>query len=170
MKINHVIKYRMQPGELVRKSSSIEGFTNEAGIAVVGMSCLFPGANDLSQLWYNIVNGVNVFIGATHEYTHDTHRGVSDPDGDPFSTSLRIGPKRFSVPLYPAIYGLTTDDLKAGNRDQILLILIAAALYDAGISPNNEIRNRTDIIIAQSRPGEGWRPFPMSIKKIETYS
>ncbi|MBE0478691.1 hypothetical protein IBX65_06180, partial [Candidatus Aerophobetes bacterium] len=32
---------------------------SSSDIAIVGMACIFPGAKDLSQFWFNIVNGVD---------------------------------------------------------------------------------------------------------------
>ncbi|MDR1201797.1 MAG: hypothetical protein LBL58_09255, partial [Tannerellaceae bacterium] len=28
-------------------------------IAIVGMSCIFPGAQNIDQYWYNLANGVD---------------------------------------------------------------------------------------------------------------
>ena len=47
------------PGQKCAKvQSSREGMDN-ADIAVIGMSCRFPGANNYEQFWQNLEQGIN---------------------------------------------------------------------------------------------------------------
>ncbi len=40
---------------------------NEYDIAVIGMSCRFPGAQNIDEFWHNLVNGVESITRLTDE-------------------------------------------------------------------------------------------------------
>ncbi len=109
---------------------------SENDIAVVGMSCVFPGALNLDQYWSNVVNGVN---------------SITKPPADRSSRILN-----FEEPLVPCLkrvcrsvifggfipselrvdplrYGVLPKNVLDGDPDQFLAVaVIDAALRDAG--------------------------------------
>jgi len=42
--------------EMSKKASPNNGFRNE-DIAVIGMSCVFPGASNINEFWENLLKG-----------------------------------------------------------------------------------------------------------------
>jgi acyl transferase domain-containing protein len=123
---------------------------SETPIAIVGMSCLFPQAPDLSSYWRNIV-AARVSTGPVpddHSWTPDEHWDA-DPKA-PDKTYSRAGGFLEKVPFDPLQHGLTPSALDATDTTQLLSLIVAReALKDAGIDPDatNWPRHRTSCIL-----------------------
>ncbi|MCX5969115.1 MAG: beta-ketoacyl synthase N-terminal-like domain-containing protein [Cyanobacteria bacterium] len=117
-------------------------------IAIVGMACIFPGANDLSHFWSNLVNGVDAitempsshrFVGRTEQRASSTEDQLTIPRGGFLSDQLWFDPLRF---------GIVPNAIRHGNPDQFMLMQLADdALRDAGVSADAPVRQRTDVIV-----------------------
>ena len=91
-------------------------------VAIVGMSCLFPGAADLRTYWDNILGGVSAIT--------DPPAGTWDPAVffDPASTSPdRVYCKRGGflgdlTRFEPAAYGVIPAAVQGGEPDQWLAL------------------------------------------------
>ena len=66
-------------------------------LAIIGMGCLFPGAENCSSYWANIREGIDAIseIPATHWKTADYH------DPDPKSPDHTYGKRGGFIPPFP---------------------------------------------------------------------
>ena len=103
-------------------------------LAIVGMGCLFPKADNLSAFWSNIRDGVDAIteIPATHwdpkDYFDDDK---SAPDMTYAKTGGFINPQAFD----PLHYGISPNNIEATDTTQLLgMMACEQALLDAGYS------------------------------------
>jgi len=123
---------------------------NSGKVAIVGMACVYPGAENVTRYWSNIANGVdstselpsdrwpgsrNFDLPATHEAHIPCRRGGFIP------TPFLFDALRFKV--MPSV-------VRGGDPDQfILLQILGDALRDAGISEHDPRRARTDVLVGR---------------------
>ncbi|MBS2007130.1 MAG: polyketide synthase dehydratase domain-containing protein [Cyanobacteria bacterium SZAS TMP-1] len=134
-------------------------------VAIVGMSCLYPGAPDVQTFWSNIVRGV------------DASRDVSEKEWDAgiyydpqsktpgLSYSKRGGFISEYADFDPLKYGIMPSAVAGTDGDQFLTLRVAVdAMADAGYDPGVLTkaggkpldRDRCEIIIGRiSAPGAG---------------
>ncbi|MFQ6043708.1 MAG: beta-ketoacyl synthase N-terminal-like domain-containing protein, partial [Candidatus Poribacteria bacterium] len=120
-------------------------------VAIIGMSCIFPGAMNLDAYWQNIVSRVDAIIDVPSE-RWDTET-FYDPD---LTIEDRLHCKRGgylpgSFPFNPLDYGVMPIALEGAEPEQFLLLrLVYDALEDAGY-PNGEGINgaRTEVIVGK---------------------
>jgi acyl transferase domain-containing protein/phosphopantetheinyl transferase len=119
-------------------------------IAIVGMSCLFPGAPDLDTYWQNIVSKVDA--------TTDPPADAWDPDlyYHPDSKSNdRVYCKRGGyiadiARFRPTDFGVMPANVEGGEPDQWLALQLAyAALADAGYPETPPEHIQTEVIIGK---------------------
>src|SRR5579884_3564481 len=122
-----------------------------ADVAIVGMSCLFPGAPNLDAYWQNILGKVD---------------SITDPPGEAWdpevyyrpgsSTSDRVYCKRGGylgelAAFDPLPHGIPPLAVRGAEPDQWLALQLAVdALADAGyaeLSP--EVRQKTAVILGK---------------------
>lgn len=103
-------------------------------LAIVGMGCLFPKADNVSAFWSNIRDGVDAIteIPATHwdpkDYFDDD---PSAPDKTYAKTGGFINPQAFD----PLHYGISPNNIEATDTTQLLgMMACEQALLDAGYS------------------------------------
>jgi len=117
-------------------------------MALVGMGCLFPKANDLGAYWANIKNGVDAITALP-----DTHWSPDDYfDGDPKRPDFTYGNRGgFLEPVDfdPLAFGITPNAIEATDTSQLLGMLAAdRALRDAGYGPEATFdRDRVSVIL-----------------------
>lgn len=124
-------------------------------IAVVGMSCIFPGAPSLESFWQNIVNGNDAIREAGEgEWRSEEYRG-KDGFGRVYCT--RGGFITEYAQFNPIEFGIMPSSIQGGDPDQYLALRAAAeALRDAGYYHKNFDAERADIIIGRTMaPGAG---------------
>ena len=112
-------------------------------IAIIGMSCIFPGAPDLTTFWHNIVTGKDAFAELPESRLSRVHYDPNsrDPDRvyclkggfiDPYAT------------FNPLAFGITPTIVEDGEPDQFLALKVTRqALLDAGYSD----LKRTDVAV-----------------------
>ncbi len=126
---------------------------NETEIAIVGMSCVFPGAHNIDEYWSNIVNGVDS-IGPVPDDRLNGGLNLAPPfspalDEVHFSCS-RGGFLPSDFRFDPLRYGILPKNLIDGDPDQFFAIaVIDAALQDAGIPEDHPVRENCDVIIGR---------------------
>ena len=101
-------------------------------VAVIGISCLFPGAENLAAYWAAIKNGLNAIgeIPSSHWSAEDYYD--PDPKAEDKTYGKRGGFLK-PVPFEPLKYGIVPNDISAIDTTQILgLIAADKALADAG--------------------------------------
>src|SRR5215217_523964 len=129
-------------------------------VAIVGMSCIFPGAADVETFWKNIVNKVD----ATQVVPADRMDGVHFESG--------AGVDRFYcnrggfIPDFefdPAQFGILPVAVEGTEPDHLLtLSLVHRALEDAGVFASQASLDKTGIII-----GKGNYAGPCATRAIE---
>lgn len=119
-------------------------------IAVVGMSCLFPGAPDLHAYWRNIVTGFDAVTDVP------PGRWETDPFYDPSSSDDdRIYTKRGGylpthIPFKPLEYGIMPVAVAGGEVDQFLVLkLVHDALIDAGYAGGLAESEKTSFVLGR---------------------
>src|SRR5262245_33648383 len=101
-------------------------------IAIIGMSCIFPGASDLQKYWQNIVGKVDAIGDPPPAWEAEL---FFDPDS---AEKDRIYCKRGGylgelAQFDPLEYGVMPNSVHGGEPDHFLALRVAyAALADAG--------------------------------------
>ncbi len=122
--------------------------TPSVPVAIVGMGCLFPKAEDLGRYWVNICSGVDAIreVPPTHWDPADYHD--DDPKAPDRTYAHRGG---FLDPVdFPALdFGIAPANLDATDTTQLLGLLVArAALEDAGYGPGRAFdRDRVSVVL-----------------------
>jgi acyl transferase domain-containing protein/phosphopantetheinyl transferase len=119
-------------------------------IAIIGMSCLLPGAPDIDTYWQNIVSKVDAITDPPAD-TWDANV-FYDPNS---SENDRVYCKRggYISPLAffdPLEHGVMPRTVEGGEPDQWLALQVArAALVDAGYTGEIPERHRTSVILGK---------------------
>jgi acyl transferase domain-containing protein/phosphopantetheinyl transferase (holo-ACP synthase) len=138
-----------------RRDQTAENKSND--IAIVGMSCLFPQAKDLSQFWQNIVRGVDCLRDVSAlEWDKDTY-------WDPESTTIQKtyckkgGFISELADFDPLQYGVMPKSIEGIDPDQLLALKVACmAFADAGLKRETFDGSRAEVILGRtSAPGAG---------------
>lgn len=130
-------------------------------VAVIGLSCVFPGAQDAQTFWQNIVNKVDSTQLAPADRIDPVHFSDSTNPVDRFYCQ-RGG----FIPDYefdPTAFGILPLAVEGTEPDHLLTLdLVQKALDDAGIFKKNISLEKTGIII-----GKGNYTGPGATRAIE---
>lgn len=121
--------------------------SQSAPLAIVGLSCIFPKADDLRAYWANIKHGVDAItpIPATHWKADDFFN--ADPKA-PDLTYAQRGGFLPTVNFNPMEYGIAPKDIEATDTTQLFgMIAAKQALADAGYADKPFNRERTSVIL-----------------------
>ncbi|MFA6547044.1 MAG: beta-ketoacyl synthase N-terminal-like domain-containing protein, partial [Limisphaerales bacterium] len=116
-------------------------------LALVGISCIFPKADDLRAYWANIKHGVDAItpIPATHWRGEDFFN--ADPKS-PDMTYARRGGFISPVDFNPMEFGIAPKDIEATDTTQLLgMVAAKQALVDAGYGEKPFNRQRTSVLL-----------------------
>lgn len=130
-------------------------------VAVIGMSCVFPGAGDLDTFWKNIINKVDSTQVVPVDRIDPVHFDKNTTGVDRFYCNrggfipdYNFDPQRFGI-LPVAVEGTEPDHL-------LTLDLVYKALEDAGVFDKGTSLEKTGIII-----GKGNYAGPGATRAIE---
>ncbi|HIE68747.1 MAG TPA: polyketide synthase, partial [Planctomycetes bacterium] len=117
-----------------------------ADVAIVGMSCVLPGAADVETFWSNIVHGRDAISEVpTERWDPELYFDADSRDGT--KTPSKWGGFIDPVPFDPLDYGIPPNSLPAIEPVQLLSLEIAnRALDDAGYADRDFDRQRTSVI------------------------
>jgi acyl transferase domain-containing protein len=120
--------------------------TPSSDIAIVGMSCLFPGSAGLRAFWENILARRSC-IG-----DHPAPEALRSlqPDSKDFERiyTIRGGFLGDASRFDPLEYGIMPASVEGGDPDHFLALRVAReALEDAGLAPGHPSGERTDVIL-----------------------
>jgi len=122
--------------------------TEQTAIAIVGLSALLPGANDVQTYWENILNGVDSVTEVPVErwdpavYYDAESRGRG---GD--KTYSKWGGFLDAIPFDPLAYGIPPRSLATIEPVHLLALeVVRRALEDAGYADRPFRRDRTAVI------------------------
>ncbi|MFI1369184.1 SDR family oxidoreductase [Streptomyces griseochromogenes] len=114
-------------------------------IAVVGMSCMFPGAADLADYWANVVAGVDAVTEVPAERWDPAVYYA--PEADSAHTESKWGGFLPDIPFDPLRYGIPPSSL--GSIEPVQLLALEAArraLRDAGYEGRDFDRSRASVV------------------------
>lgn len=119
-------------------------------VAIVGMSCLLPGAPNIEAFWSNILSGVDA-ITEVPEDRFDIDAYHSDDTKARDSIYSRKGGFVADVPFDPMRYGIPPNSLASIDPLQLLmLVTVDEALRDAGYHRRKFARERTSVMLGFS--------------------
>ena len=122
---------------------------NDAGAAIVGMGCLFPGAPDLATYWRNIVGKVDAVGEPPDDWDADLYFDPEVTEND------RIYCKRGGylgelARFDPTEFGVMPNSVDGGEPDQFLALRVAhAAMADAGYMDRPFDGERAEVVIGR---------------------
>ncbi|MFZ2956228.1 MAG: SDR family NAD(P)-dependent oxidoreductase [Candidatus Ozemobacteraceae bacterium] len=122
-------------------------FVNEP-IAIVGMSCLFPKAQNLAEYWANIRNKVDAIVEIPKTHWRPEDYFDSDPK-KPDCTYSHRGGFLPTIPFDPSEYGISPATIEATDTSQLLgLVVASGAMIDAGYGPGRAFdRDRVSVVL-----------------------
>ena len=117
-------------------------------IAIVGIGCLFPQANDVESFWNNIKQGTDAIteVPDTHWKAEDYFN--QDPKA-PDQVYAKKGGFLSPIEFNPMEYGVLPNALEAIDTSQLLgMVAVERALRDAGYDAERESdRDRVSVIL-----------------------
>ncbi|MES1261716.1 MAG: polyketide synthase, partial [Acidobacteriota bacterium] len=118
-------------------------------IAIIGMSCVFPGARNLRAYWENILNGVDAVTDAPDEWEAERFFSATSESGD--KTYCRRGGFLHGLAEFdPVRYGIMPGSVDGTEPDHFLALATASeALADARIGNLDKVREQTAVIIGR---------------------
>jgi acyl transferase domain-containing protein/4'-phosphopantetheinyl transferase EntD len=123
--------------------------TAQEDIAIVGMACVFPGADTPSRFWQNIVDRVDCISDAPTCWNAESYCGPDSGALLPVYTP-RGGYLGALSRFNPAKYGVMPSGIDGAEPDQYLALRVAfATLADAGIPERPLNRDRTGVILGR---------------------
>jgi len=134
----------------LKKSAEKTGQASEtmAPIAIVGIGCIFPQAEDKVAFWSNIRQGRDAIteVPASHWRPEDYFN--PDPKA-PDQVYAKMGGFLPPVDFHPMEYGILPNALEAVDTAQLLgLLAVEQALVDAGYSADKEFdREKVSVIL-----------------------
>ncbi len=117
-------------------------------IAVIGIGCIFPRANNLGAYWANLKNGVDAITEIPENYWRIDDYYSVDPSSQDHACAKRGGflsPINFS----PIEFGITPNSIEATDTSQLLgMVAAKQALLDAGYGDDARYdKDRVSVIL-----------------------
>jgi len=116
-------------------------------IAIIGMACIFPGAQDIDAFWQNILEGKDCITEVPDErWNKDIYYDANDTNG-------RKSPSKWGgfipkISFDPLEFGIPPQSLAAIDPTQLLSLLVAKrALENAGYASKNANNENVSVII-----------------------
>ena len=133
---------------MTHNTTTLTSSSSFSPLAIIGIGCLFPQAEDSSSYWANIREGIDAIsdIPATHWRVEDYHN--QDPKS-PDMTYGRRGGFLSEVPFNPMEYNIPPATMEAIDSSQLLgLVATGQALKDAGYGADRQYdRDRVSVIL-----------------------
>jgi acyl transferase domain-containing protein/NAD(P)H-dependent flavin oxidoreductase YrpB (nitropropane dioxygenase family) len=116
-------------------------------VAIVGMSCLLPGAEDLTSYWTNILGAVDA-VGEVPADRWDWRRYFDPDPATPDRVPSRWGGFLDPVLFDPLEHGIPPASLPSIEPLQLLTLhAVRAAIADAGYADRALPRDRTSVVL-----------------------
>ncbi|MGK2945305.1 MAG: beta-ketoacyl synthase N-terminal-like domain-containing protein, partial [Desulfuromonadales bacterium] len=117
-------------------------------LAIVGIGCLFPQAEDKGTFWTNIKNGTDAIIEVPESHWRSDDYFDPDPKAAD-KVYAKYGGFLAPVDFNPMEYGVLPNALEAIDTSQLLgLVAVDQALQDAGYTAGKEFdRDRVSVIL-----------------------
>ena len=144
--------------------------TKNEPIAIIGVGCRFPGANDPAAFWQLLRNGVDA-IGEVPADRFDPH-AFYDPDpATPGKMNTRWGGFLEQVDQFdPGFFGISPREaLRMDPQQRLLLEVTWEALQDAGQVPEHLVGTQTGVFIGIATNDYGRLQWN-DLERIDAYS
>jgi acyl transferase domain-containing protein len=140
-------------------------------IAIVGMSCKFPGASNLDEYWQLLSNGVDA-VSEVPKSRWDLEKWFDPNPATPGKINTRYGGFIEGVQYFDApFFGIPPREAKLMDPGQrILLELVWAALEHAGIPPDSLKGSNTGFFVGMSQNDYGSMQINGDPEEISAYS
>lgn len=120
-----------------------------AGIAIIGMACIFPGAANKDEFWNNICAGKDA-ITSVPAHRIDPSFFANPDDGIAHFYCQRGGFVDHLADFDPVEYGIMPRVAQSVEPDQLLALRVGCeALADAGYLTRDFDRNKTGVIVGR---------------------
>ncbi|MEO0421927.1 MAG: beta-ketoacyl synthase N-terminal-like domain-containing protein [Pseudomonadota bacterium] len=130
------------------KNAAPNASTAHADIAIVGMACMFPGAQNLERFWSNILGQVSAIGEPLPEWGAERHYLPDDEERNRISTTAG-GFLRDLYAFDSLEFGIMPNSVDGGEPDHFLALKIARdALVDAGYLEADH--TKTGVILGHS--------------------
>ncbi len=117
-------------------------------IAIVGMACMFPGAENVTAYWQNILSAKDCITDIPAERDRVRQDAVLLKGDEITCTKGGFLPELHR--FYPADYGIMPGICEKVDPEQMLILeTVDQALEDAGIHPEQDDLNHTEIILGR---------------------
>ena len=117
-------------------------------VAIIGMGCMFPQAENLARFWANIRNGIDSIIEVPESHWRVSDYFDNDPKAPDRTYAHRGG---FLTPVdFPLLdFGIAPNSVEATDTTQLLGLMVARqALEDAGCMKHPAFdRDRVSVIL-----------------------
>ncbi|MCE9563600.1 MAG: acyltransferase domain-containing protein [Planctomycetes bacterium] len=139
-------------------SASVKDAPPPCDVAIIGLSCFYPGSTGLTQYWENILNKVNAVIEIPA--SHWDWRPFYDPDPRARDKMIsKWGGFMSDITFDPLVFGITPKSIPNIEPLQLLLLeAVRQAIADAGYANRPFERERTCAIL-----GVGGGGMPLSV-------
>ncbi len=118
-------------------------------IAIIGMSCVFPGARDMQRYWENIIHKVDAISDPPPEWEAELFYEEGSEAND--RTYCKRGGYLGKLAEFdPVKYGVVPNAIDGTEPDHFLALRAAQeALEDAGYRGESKLKERTAVIIGR---------------------
>ncbi|MFI1769417.1 SDR family NAD(P)-dependent oxidoreductase [Streptomyces sp. NPDC020800] len=124
-------------------ASAKEDASAPLDVAIIGMACVFPGADGLDTYWANILAGTDAVTEVPPERWNPAIYNGTSADSTPSKWGGFLPP----IPFDPLRYGIPPASLGAIEPVQLLALDVARrALEDAGYRDGGFDRTRTSVV------------------------
>jgi acyl transferase domain-containing protein len=140
-------------------------------IAIVGMSCKFPGASNLEEYWHLLSNGVDA-VSEVPKSRWDLEKWFDPNPATPGKINTRYGGFIEGVEYFDApFFGIPSREAKLMDPGQrILLEQVWSALEHAGIPPDSLKGSNTGFFVGMSQNDYGSMQINGDPEEISAYS
>lgn len=128
--------------------------SNTQPIAVVGMSCKFPMAQDINEFWKNLSEGRDCITEVPKD-RWDWEKFYGDPSKEENKTNIKWGGFIEGIDEFdPLFFGISPKEAELMDPQQRLLLTYAwKAIEDAGYSPRSLSGTKTGVFMGVMNSG-----------------